>query len=97
MSPPSRSHSVTAESGRHIPHAVCSCGRSVVWIEGGWRHVDRDTVARPESAWHEDFGDVLWWRFPIEEAPWVGSPLDEQWQDGYYTHWTPLPEVPSLA
>jgi hypothetical protein len=26
--------------------------------------------------WHEDVGDVLWWKFPIEEAPYVGSPLD---------------------
>lgn len=26
--------------------------------------------------WHEDDGNVLWWRFPIEEPPYVGSPLD---------------------
>lgn len=32
--------------------------------------------ARPLSEWHEDDGDVLWWCFPIEEAPYVGSPLD---------------------
>ncbi len=31
---------------------------------------------RPLSEWHEDIGDVLWWRFPIEEPPYVGSPLD---------------------
>jgi hypothetical protein len=33
------------------------------------------TVARPLSEWTEDDGDVLWWKFPITEAPWVGSPL----------------------
>lgn len=33
-------------------------------------------VARPLSEWHEDMGDVLWWKFPITEAPWVGTPLD---------------------
>ena len=50
-------------------------------------------VARPESEWHEDIGDVLWWNFPVNEAPYVGTPLDGNWP-GYHTHWTPCPEVP---
>lgn len=49
--------------------------------------------AQPLAAWHEDMGDVLWWRFPVDEAPWVGSPLDCAWP-GYHTHFTPLPAVP---
>ena len=48
--------------------------------------------ARPESEWHEDHGDVLWWRFPLDEPPYVGSPLHDDWP-GYHTHWTPLPGV----
>lgn len=32
--------------------------------------------ARPLEDWHEDIGDVLWWRFPIQEAPYCGTPLD---------------------
>lgn len=32
--------------------------------------------ARPLSEYHEDMGPVLWWRFPIDEPPYVGSPLD---------------------
>ena len=31
---------------------------------------------RPFHEWHEDHGDVLWWLWPIEQAPWVGTPLD---------------------
>jgi hypothetical protein len=31
---------------------------------------------RPLAEWHEDIGDVLWWKFPIDEPPYVGSPLD---------------------
>ena len=31
---------------------------------------------RPFHEWHEDKGPVLWWLWPIEEAPYVGSPLD---------------------
>ncbi|MGI4942062.1 MAG: hypothetical protein ACRYHQ_16125 [Janthinobacterium lividum] len=35
------------------------------------------TVApRPLSEWTEDHGAVLWWRFPVSEAPYLGSPLD---------------------
>lgn len=51
--------------------------------------------ARPIEEWDEDYGDVLWWKFPIEEPPYVGSPLDEHWPS-YHTHWTPIqmPEPP---
>jgi len=31
---------------------------------------------RKAFTWSEDDGDVLWWRFPITEAPYVGTPLD---------------------
>ena len=45
--------------------------------------------ARPLEEWGEDYGDVLWWKFPIEEPPYVGSPLDANWP-AYHTHWTPI-------
>ncbi|HCB75151.1 MAG TPA: hypothetical protein DEP91_03115 [Sphingomonas bacterium] len=32
--------------------------------------------ARPFDDWHEGHGDVLWWKLPISEAPYCGSPLD---------------------
>ena len=53
---------------------------------------------RPFEEWHEDFGNVLWWRFPVEEPPYVGGPLDSDWP-GCHTHWTPipLPEYPDRA
>ncbi len=44
------------------------------------------------DAWHESEGDVLWWRFPVDEPPYVGSPLDTEWP-GYHTHWQRI-EVP---
>jgi len=31
---------------------------------------------RPFCDWHEDRGDVLWWRIPISEPPYLGTPLD---------------------
>lgn len=30
---------------------------------------------RTLDEWTEEDGDVLWWRFPIEEPPYLGSPL----------------------
>lgn len=49
-------------------------------------------VAHDLKDWHEDDGAVLWWTMPVEEPPYVGTPLDDDWP-GYHTHWTVL-EVP---
>lgn len=54
--------------------------------------------ARPLSEYHEDMGPVLWWTFPIQEPPYVGSPTWDDWplridsdEDlPYCTHWTPI-------
>ena len=56
-------------------------------------------IARPADTWHEDIGEVLWWRFPVSEAPYVGSPLADDWIEDHYTHWTPLrvPLAPATA
>lgn len=52
-------------------------------------------VAKSKDEWHEEDGNVLWWFFPVQEPPYVGSPLDEDFPD-YVTHWTRLdvPENP---
>jgi hypothetical protein len=55
-----------------------------------------EPVARPEDEYHEDMGAVLWWRFPIDEPPYCGSPLDSEWP-GYHTHFTPLGPMPIPA
>lgn len=55
----------------------------------------------PLEEWNEDYGDCLWWRFPVEESPYCGNPLDSEWQEknysNYYTHFTRLiiPELNS--
>lgn len=52
--------------------------------------------ARPLIEWHEGVGEVLWWRFPVREAPYVGSPLCDDWTENYYTHFTrfEIPDAP---
>jgi len=56
-------------------------------------------IPQPADTWHEDIGEVLWWRFPVCEAPYVGSPLADDWIEDHYTHWTPLqvPLAPATA
>lgn len=53
------------------------------------RRTPEPIVALPETIWHEDHGPALWWRFPIDEPPYAGTPLDGDWP-GYHTHWTPI-------
>lgn len=48
------------------------------------------STALPLEQWSEEKGDVLWWKFPIEEPPYVGTPLDTDWT-GNHTHYTPIP------
>lgn len=50
---------------------------------------------RPIEEWNEDYGTCLFWRIPIQEPPYCGSPLDSTWEcdyDNYYTHFTRLME-----
>ena len=58
------------------------------------RELDTPT-ARPIEEWHEDMGPVLWWKFPVQEAPYSGSETDVDFPD-HVTHWTPI-QVPAGA
>jgi hypothetical protein len=52
--------------------------------------VGDETEARPLGEWQDDDWPSLWWRFPVDEPPYVGGPGDGGWP-GYHTHWTPIP------
>ena len=45
--------------------------------------------ARLAKYWDEDLGDCLWWDFPVEEPPYCGTPLDDDFPK-YKTHFTEL-------
>ena len=47
------------------------------------------TEANHRDTWSEDIGPVLWWKFPVDEPPYCGTPLDDGWP-GDHTHWTLL-------
>jgi len=44
---------------------------------------------KPIEEWGEDYGDCLWWSFPIEEPPYCGTPLDCNFPN-HVTHFTRL-------
>lgn len=46
-------------------------------------------IAQLAEKWHEDIGPVLWWDFPVEEPPYCGTPLDDDFPK-YKTHFTEL-------
>lgn len=52
--------------------------------------VESTAAPVPLDEWHEDDGFALWWVFPVNEPPYVGSPLCSDWP-GYHTHFTPIP------
>ena len=54
--------------------------------------LQRAGTARPIEEWHEELGDCLWWTFPVEEPPYIGSPLDTEWleDDHKFTHFTEI-------
>lgn len=56
--------------------------------------LQRLTQARAADTWTDGNGPVLWWMLPVSEAPYVGTPSDQNWP-GTHTHWTPLP-APTL-
>lgn len=64
---------------------------------------DSETVYLAEE-WHEDEGCVLWYRVPVCEPPYVGSPdvihsdgtpttCSALIEEGYLTHWSRLPQI----
>ena len=61
-----------------------------------WGRPAAAPVAIPGEEYHEDMGPVTWWRLPVDEPPWVGTPNDSDWP-GYHTHFTPAPTNPPNA
>ncbi|MDT2770975.1 DUF1642 domain-containing protein [Enterococcus pseudoavium] len=65
--------------------------KSAVIVVSNLPTVDEPTkvIAHLAEKWHEDIGPVLWWNFPVEEPPYCGTPLDDDFPK-YKTHFTEL-------
>jgi hypothetical protein len=55
--------------------------------------------ARYFSEWHEDYGPVLWWTWPVTEPPYAGTPNDSDWPVFWRGSivWTPMIVPEALA
>ena len=66
-----------------------------VLVEVADEYINYNTLA-PIEQWCEDYGNCLFWRLPINEPPYCGTPLDVAWSENnlgeYYTHFTILTE-----
>lgn len=52
----------------------------------------KESQAIPRDQWHDDDGAVLWWDEAEGGYPYVGSPLDSDWdEEAGYTHFTRIP------
>lgn len=51
-------------------------GLPVHLASSGWLPAEAMTRLRTFEQWGEHVGDVLWFRLPTSEPPYVGSPLD---------------------
>jgi len=73
-------------------HPIFGCD-SLQYVVNNARQALAPAIATPGERYHEDHGPVLWWRFPVVEPPWAGTPNDCDWP-GYHTHFTALPPAP---
>lgn len=90
--------------GRRAP-ACQTCGKAEAALHDAEAAIRFDAAAhdpRPIEEYHEDMGPVLWWTFPVVEAPYYGTPMDlgHQYAPGrfvggfpdYVTHFTAGPD-----
>lgn len=91
---------VLPSAGRRPQLKVVVNGQDLMELMHHFMRLDEDVRARyashmnlitprPANEYHEDFGPVLWWKFPVNEPPYVGNDSDCDWP-GYHTHWTPI-------
>lgn len=54
---------------------------------------DRYITVYPASEYQDEYGDVLWWNFPVCEPPHFSSPAASDWPGDRWTHFSRLPVV----
>lgn len=50
-------------------------------------------TVRPASEYQDEYGDVLWWNFPVCEPPHFSSPSSSDWPGDRWSHFSRLPAV----
>jgi hypothetical protein len=86
---------VLLDSQPRRPPALQVLGQVKIELEKT-KTIEGPILLRPLDEWHDDVGEVLWYHWPIQEAPVVTSPLCDDWEelynDGWLNCWLPLPD-----
>lgn len=61
-------------------------------LEDELQKYKKSNTLKSVDEWHEDIGDALFWKLPIEESPFITSPIRSDWTENHYTHFTELVE-----
>lgn len=64
----------------HYEKQIAELKTLVAWYE----------TPKPANEYHEDDGNVLWWKLPVSEPPYCGSSNDYDFSENYYTHFTSI-------
>jgi hypothetical protein len=96
---PPRLVPMTAEGREALRRAIAAGPRDAVLMVQPDDVAERIARAReafqvplPLADWHAGIGPAIWWRFPVTDKPWIGTPACPDWP-GHHTHWTVLPGV----
>ena len=79
------------DQGRYVHPSVETVIETFKELEKDSTTLAEHRIAEEREEWAEEDGPVLWWKFPLCEPPYVGTPLDDDFPD-YVTHWTPILE-----
>lgn len=60
----------------------CSLRQSAEHVIVLLDEMTRFALPRIAKEYHEDYGPVLWWSWPVCEPPRCGTPLDSDWPFG---------------
>lgn len=91
--------------GNFVIHTNQIAALSQIWFWARGVMVDYEAtpavlIAVPKYAhhiheWDPSDGPVLWWRDPIKEPPYVGTPDDDGFDEGYkWWSYIDIPEIP---
>lgn len=65
------------------------------WVAKLQKERDELVTLRKFDDWYEDASPMLWWRHPVSEPPYCGTPYDEDWpwakSDEPNLVWLPCP------
>lgn len=74
-----------------VQNEICVTPGELITLLKRLKMYEKANTLQPESEWHEDYGDCLFYRVPIQEPPVCTNPLNTDYDENAYTHFTRIP------